>query len=132
MARTRRRTLRLTGQVTREALTAVLDGRDPATGSELWTPSRSRLPGWDLTFSGPKGVSLLYALAPGACRRVPLEALRAYVDQLQDRSTAQPQASVKKPPRPRSSPSRCLVTKLVTRRAENQGNGWTSVELIKL
>jgi conjugative relaxase-like TrwC/TraI family protein len=66
--------LRLSGQVTGESLAAVLDGKEPATGSALWKSSRPRLPGWDLTFSTPKSVSLLYALGPEPVRRIAVQA----------------------------------------------------------
>jgi conjugative relaxase-like TrwC/TraI family protein len=66
--------LQLSGQVTAESLTAVLAGKDPATGSSLWASSRARLPGWDLTFSAPKSVSLLYALGPEPVRRIAVQA----------------------------------------------------------
>lgn len=47
-----------------EHLRAVLDGRRPSDGqSLLWARREDRLPGFNLTFSAPKGVSLLFALA---------------------------------------------------------------------
>lgn len=50
--------------VAAEDLRAVLDGRVPATGQSLITARRpDRLPGFDLTFSAPKSVSLLFALS---------------------------------------------------------------------
>jgi conjugative relaxase-like TrwC/TraI family protein len=56
--------LGLTGRVDAAALTAVLDGRSPADPqrSLLLLRREDRLPGYDLTFSAPKGVSLLFAL----------------------------------------------------------------------
>lgn len=66
--------LALSGQVGTESLTAVLEGRHPTTGKPLWRASRRRLPGWDLTFSAPKSVSLLYALAPDPIRQLVVEA----------------------------------------------------------
>ena len=66
--------LGLAGQVRAEALTAVLDarrpgktaGKDDGTGrpgvSLIMGRRQDRLPGFDLTFSAPKGVSLLFAL----------------------------------------------------------------------
>src|SRR4051794_13201250 len=48
-----------------EQLTAMLTGRDPRTGEPLGLPSvggRGAVPGFDLTFSAPKSVSLLWAL----------------------------------------------------------------------
>jgi conjugative relaxase-like TrwC/TraI family protein len=56
--------LGLSGVVDGAALRAVLDGRRPEDGrSVLWVRREDRLPGFDLTFSAPKGVSLLFALA---------------------------------------------------------------------
>jgi conjugative relaxase-like TrwC/TraI family protein len=56
--------LGLSGNVRAEDLRTVLDGRHPDTGrSLLWFRRHDRLPGFDLTFSAPKGVSLLFALA---------------------------------------------------------------------
>jgi hypothetical protein len=41
----------------------VLDGRDPETGRSLIMARRpERLPRFDLTFSAPESVSLLFAL----------------------------------------------------------------------
>src|ERR687897_203767 len=54
--------LGLVGQVEREQLGAVLGGRDPRTGKTL--PRflrRDRVPGFDVTFSAPKSVSVLWA-----------------------------------------------------------------------
>jgi conjugative relaxase-like TrwC/TraI family protein len=58
------RRLGLVGEVDAASLRAVLDGRNPASESSLIGLRRpDRLPGYDLTFSAPKGVSLLFALA---------------------------------------------------------------------
>jgi conjugative relaxase-like TrwC/TraI family protein len=56
--------LGLTGQVTPEDLRAILAGISPSSGTELGHLRRSsnRVAGFDLTFSAPKSVSLLYAL----------------------------------------------------------------------
>jgi conjugative relaxase-like TrwC/TraI family protein len=56
--------LGLTGRVDAAALTAVLDARLPADPQRSLISHRraDRLPGYDLTFSAPKGVSLLFAL----------------------------------------------------------------------
>jgi conjugative relaxase-like TrwC/TraI family protein len=69
--------LGLSGRVDAEALTAVLDGRSPAQPrrSLLWHRRSDRLPGYDLTFSAPKGVSLLFALGDPALM---LEVRRAH------------------------------------------------------
>ena len=69
--------LGLTGRVDAGALTAVLDGRSPSDrqGSLLSLRRPDRLPGYDLTFSAPKGVSLLFALCDPALM---LEVRRAH------------------------------------------------------
>jgi conjugative relaxase-like TrwC/TraI family protein len=56
--------LGLAGQVTPEDLRAILAGISPANGAPLAHLRRSgnRVAGFDLTFSSPKSVSLLYAL----------------------------------------------------------------------
>lgn len=64
------RRLDLSGRVTPDALGAVLDGRRPGTDRKLWRSTRQRLPGWDLAFSAPKSVSLLYALGAPKLQRV--------------------------------------------------------------
>ena len=56
--------LGLSGPVQAEDLQATLDGRHPRSRqSILWIRRVDRLPGFDLTFSAPKGVSLLFALS---------------------------------------------------------------------
>jgi conjugative relaxase-like TrwC/TraI family protein len=69
--------LGLTGRVDAAALTAVLDGRSPADPQRSLLSLRrpDRLPGYDLTFSAPKGVSLLFALGDPALM---LEVRRAH------------------------------------------------------
>jgi len=56
--------LGLSGVVRADQLRAALDGRDPAGdgGSLITVRRKDRLAGFDLTFSAPKGVSLLFAL----------------------------------------------------------------------
>ena len=56
--------LGLAGEVSPEDLRALLAGLSPRRGTELGLPKRSgpRVAGFDLTFSAPKSVSLLYAL----------------------------------------------------------------------
>ncbi len=67
--------LGLSGMVAAEDLRAVLDGRHPASGgSLLWCRREDRLPGFDLTFSAPKGVSLLFALGDPVTSRLVREA----------------------------------------------------------
>lgn len=58
-------TLGLTGQIEVEEFRAVLEGRDPVTGAgRVWGAGSDRhRPGWDLTFSAPKSVSALWAVA---------------------------------------------------------------------
>ncbi len=59
--------LGLSGEVDPEDLRALMAGLSPGTGlsanGELLTTSRRRVPGFDLTFSVPKSVSVAYALA---------------------------------------------------------------------
>jgi hypothetical protein len=56
-------TLGLERTVEPAALHAVLEGVDPATGARLDRARVNRAPGFDLTFSAPKSVSILHALA---------------------------------------------------------------------
>src|SRR3954454_8426510 len=57
------RELELHGDVGPEQLRRVLEGLDPRDGSELRTASsRARVAGFDLTFSAPKSVSVLFGL----------------------------------------------------------------------
>lgn len=59
------RLLGLEGKVEAEQLVAMLTGRHPATGEPLGlksAPGREPVPGFDLTFSAPKSVSLTWAL----------------------------------------------------------------------
>lgn len=53
--------LRLAGRVDADDLRAVLSGVAPRSGEQLASGNR-RVPGFDLTFSAPKSVSLVYAL----------------------------------------------------------------------
>ena len=61
--------LELAGAIDRDALTRVLDGSHPASGTELVADHPRRVPGFDLTFSAPKSVSLLFGLGDEALRR---------------------------------------------------------------
>jgi conjugative relaxase-like TrwC/TraI family protein len=58
--------LGLDGEVTADQLTAMLTGRNPVDGEPLLgrqgVPGKGSVPGFDLTFSAPKSVSLLWAL----------------------------------------------------------------------
>ena len=68
--------LGLSGEVDGEDLRQVLGGVDPRTGDKLGGHTRSdRVPGWDLTFSAPKSVSILYALGGDG---VPAEVVQAH------------------------------------------------------
>lgn len=61
--------LGLTGEVDGPDLVAVLGGRHPGTGEGLVSgkaAAADRVPGFDLTFSAPKSVSLLFALGDEA------------------------------------------------------------------
>jgi conjugative relaxase-like TrwC/TraI family protein len=66
------RDLGLVGEVAPEDLSAVLAGRSPRDGSELGSnrvaPER-RVAGFDLTFSAPKSVSVLYGLGSDTVSR---------------------------------------------------------------
>jgi conjugative relaxase-like TrwC/TraI family protein len=68
--------LGLRGEVASDDLRAVLAGRHPSSGEQLsGRPGTRRVPGWDLTFSAPKSVSLLYGLGD---LEVSAAALRAH------------------------------------------------------
>src|SRR4051794_461834 len=57
------RELGLSGEVEPDGLRRVLEGLDPQDGTELRTStSRARVAGFDLTFSAPKSVSVLFGL----------------------------------------------------------------------
>ncbi|MGQ0824115.1 MAG: MobF family relaxase [Actinomycetota bacterium] len=56
-------TLGLVGEIEADQLRALLDGDDPISGVRLARTRKGRTPGFDLTFSAPKSVSLLNALA---------------------------------------------------------------------
>src|SRR5918995_5624865 len=56
--------LGLEGQVERKQLGAVLSARDPRTGATLpRVLRRDRVPGFDVTFSAPKSISVVWATA---------------------------------------------------------------------
>ena len=54
--------LGLDGQVAGETLTALMEGRLPGAETSKRSPTGNRTPGWDLTWSAPKSVSVLYGL----------------------------------------------------------------------
>lgn len=56
--------LTLAGPVSKADFEAMLNGRDPKTGERLTQLGKSHAPGWDMTFSAPKSVSVMWALAP--------------------------------------------------------------------
>jgi conjugative relaxase-like TrwC/TraI family protein len=64
--------LGLAGNVAGNELRTVLGGVEPATGRRLaGREGAKRIPGWDLTFSAPKSVSVLYGLgADGVAKEV--------------------------------------------------------------
>jgi len=62
--------LSLSGPVTKEDFEAALSGRDPKTDAALLQQNgKLHAAGWDMTFSAPKSVSVLWALAPDSDRR---------------------------------------------------------------
>lgn len=69
------------GQVDSELLHRALNGNHPATGDQLARPPRGaiRVPGFDLTFSAPKSVSVLYALGDDDVRQAVRDAHDAAV-----------------------------------------------------
>jgi len=83
------RELGLAGRVEADQLTAMLSGNHPATGDPLGLRAvggRGPVPGFDLTFSSPKSVSLLWALGGeevaaevGATHRSAVEAGMGYL-----------------------------------------------------
>src|ERR1035437_9355519 len=60
--------LQLRGEVASGDFLAVVAGRNPTTGEWLGREPRGgqRTPGFDLTFSAPKSVSVLWGLAGGS------------------------------------------------------------------
>ncbi len=72
--------LGLAGEVDEDDLRAVLGGVDPHSSEDLGGRTRSdRVPGWDLCFSAPKSVSVLYALGGSEVAGEVIEAHRAAV-----------------------------------------------------
>jgi conjugative relaxase-like TrwC/TraI family protein len=76
--------LGLEGAVEPDQLTAMLTGRNPVTGEPLTgmqgVPSKGAVPGFDLTFSAPKSVSMLWALGNEAEQAAVLQAHERAVD----------------------------------------------------
>jgi conjugative relaxase-like TrwC/TraI family protein len=77
--------LDLSGEVTVDELRAVLAGLRPGTGmspnGERLRTWKNRVPGFDLTFSAPKSVSVLYALGDPLVRGHVVEATDAAVEE---------------------------------------------------
>ncbi|KCZ57421.1 MobF family relaxase [Hyphomonas chukchiensis] len=61
--------LALVGPVSKADFEAALNGIDPKTGERLTQIGKSHAPGWDMTFSAPKSVSVMWALSPPADRK---------------------------------------------------------------
>ena len=74
--------LRLSGEVEADALRAVLNGNRPDASGPLTRSGqgKSRVPGFDLTFSAPKSVSLLFGLGDDHVNRAVRDAHEAAVD----------------------------------------------------
>ena len=62
--------LALEGPVSKADFEAALNGIDPKTGERLTQIGKSHAPGWDMTFSAPKSVSVMWALSPPADRKI--------------------------------------------------------------
>ena len=83
--------LGLDGEVGPDQLKAMLTGRNPVDGEPLvgmrGVPSKGAVPGFDLTFSAPKSVSLLWALggaeAGSAASRAHSRSVEAALDYMQ-------------------------------------------------
>jgi conjugative relaxase-like TrwC/TraI family protein len=74
--------LSLRSPVTHPEFDAALTGRDPKTGEQLAQPGgrgREHAAGWDMTFSAPKSVSVLWALSEEHDRRAIEQAHRTAV-----------------------------------------------------
>lgn len=74
--------LSLEGPVTRHEFEAALTGRDPKTGRQLVARGgreNTHSAGWDMTFSAPKSVSVLWALSPEQDRQIIETAQRSAV-----------------------------------------------------
>lgn len=82
--------LGLTGAVEREAFRHVLHGRDAAGQDLVRGAGPNHRAGWDLTFSSPKSVSVVWGLADAPLRAAIEaahdQAVRAALDQLQARA----------------------------------------------
>ena len=109
--------LGLAGTVAPGDLTAVLEGRHPATGVGL---TRARMAGFDLTFRAPKTVSLLYALGDPAT--VTAEVVAAHETAV----AAAVQGPGPNPgPKPGPDPGPRLGLKAPVRSGQGWAAGWT-------
>jgi hypothetical protein len=73
----------LRGTVNATELDRVLSGQHPATGEALGRVLTARVPGFDLTFSAPKSVSVLFGIGDDELRAVVRDAHdRAVIDAL--------------------------------------------------
>jgi len=72
--------LGLDGQIDADTLREVLAGRDPSSGEPLSRARARRVPGFDLTFSAPKSVSVLWGLGDLKTSREVRAAHEASVD----------------------------------------------------
>jgi conjugative relaxase-like TrwC/TraI family protein len=72
------RSVGVSGAVGESELRSVLDGRSPASG-DLLTRRHLKVPGFDLTFSAPKSVSILFGIGDERVRRAVKDAHRAAV-----------------------------------------------------
>ena len=73
--------LQLGGGVDDDGFRALMDGRDPATGERLKrVGGRSKVAAFDLTFSAPKSVSVLFAIGEPALAGALVEAHESAVD----------------------------------------------------
>jgi conjugative relaxase-like TrwC/TraI family protein len=71
----------LSGQVDSAGFSALLEGRHPGTGETLRSSrGNQRVAAYDLTFSAPKGVSVLFAVAEPGVRGALVEAHEEAVD----------------------------------------------------
>jgi conjugative relaxase-like TrwC/TraI family protein len=74
-------TLRLDGRVDDDGFMALMDGRDPGTGERLKrVGGRSKVAAFDLTFSAPKSVSVLFAIGEQGLAGALVEAHEHAVD----------------------------------------------------
>ncbi len=74
-------TIGLSGRVDDDGFMALMDGRDPGTGERLKRVSgRSKVAAFDLTFSAPKSVSVLFAIGESGLAGALVEAHESAVD----------------------------------------------------